>query len=107
MNAAECLPAQFNVATYFVDRHLEEGRAGAPAFFCEERTLTYGDVADLANRAGVRKNDILIAFDGRSDLIRETDVIAYALRNKQPGERVALTFLRDGKTQTLSFAYPD
>src|SRR5262249_10905603 len=29
-----------------------EGRADAPAFFCEERTLTYGDVADIANRAG-------------------------------------------------------
>jgi benzoate-CoA ligase family protein len=52
MNAAERLPAQFNVATYFVDRHLEEGRAGAPAFFCEDRTLTYGEVADLANRGG-------------------------------------------------------
>jgi benzoate-CoA ligase family protein len=52
MNAAQRLPAQFNVATYFVDRHLEEGRAGAPAFFCEDRTLTYGEVADLANRGG-------------------------------------------------------
>ena len=52
MNAAASLPAQFNVATYFVDRNIEEGRALAPAFFCEERTLTYGDVAELAARAG-------------------------------------------------------
>jgi benzoate-CoA ligase family protein len=52
MNAAERLPAQFNVATYFVDRHLDEGRAAAPAFLYEDRTLTYGDVAGLTNRAG-------------------------------------------------------
>ncbi|MBI4637127.1 MAG: benzoate-CoA ligase family protein [Candidatus Rokubacteria bacterium] len=52
MNASETLPTQFNVATYFVDRNLEEGRASAPAFFYEDRTLTYGDVRDLANRTG-------------------------------------------------------
>jgi benzoate-CoA ligase len=52
MNAAEYLPAQFNVASFFVDRHLGEGREQAPALFCEDRTLTYGDVAELANRAG-------------------------------------------------------
>jgi benzoate-CoA ligase len=52
MNASDMLPGQFNVATHFVDRHLAEGRAGAPAFHCEDRVLTYGDVADLANRTG-------------------------------------------------------
>jgi benzoate-CoA ligase len=52
MNASELLPPQFNVTTYFVDRHVTEGRAGAPAFHHEGRVLTYGDVADLANRTG-------------------------------------------------------
>jgi benzoate-CoA ligase family protein len=52
MNAADFLPAQFNVATWFVDRNVEAGRASAPAFFHEDRVLTYGDVADLANRTG-------------------------------------------------------
>ena len=65
MNAAERLPAQFNVATYFVDRHLEEGRADAPAFFCEERTLTYGDVAELANRAGNALRDLGVEMEDR------------------------------------------
>src|SRR5207245_11746001 len=50
--ASEHLPAQFNVATWFVDRHVTEGRGGAPAFHYETRVLTYGDVFDLANRTG-------------------------------------------------------
>jgi benzoate-CoA ligase family protein len=52
MNAAERLPAQFNVATHFVDRHLDEGRGAEPAFLCEDRTITYAGVADLTNRTG-------------------------------------------------------
>src|SRR5262245_25137381 len=65
MNAAEHLPAQFNVATYFVDRHVDEGRVDAPAFFCENRTLTYGDVADLANRAGNALRDLGVEMEDR------------------------------------------
>jgi benzoate-CoA ligase len=65
MNAAERLPAQFNVATYFVDRHLEAGRAEAPAFLCEERTLTYGAVAELANRAGNAFRELGVEMEDR------------------------------------------
>ncbi len=52
MNASELLPAEFNAATWFVDRHLSEGRAAAPAFRHEEHTLTYADVLELVNRTG-------------------------------------------------------
>jgi len=52
MNASELLPAQFNVATWFVDRNVAEGRGAAPAFRYEDRTLTYADVQDLVNRTG-------------------------------------------------------
>src|SRR5882724_6259387 len=52
MNASELLPAQFNVATWFVDRNVAEGRGAAPAFRHEDRTLTYADVLDLGNRTG-------------------------------------------------------
>ncbi len=52
MNPWEDLPARFNVASYFVDRHLGGGGATAPAFVCEDRVLTYADLGDLANRTG-------------------------------------------------------
>ena len=52
MDASEHLPPQFNVATWFVDRHVTEGRGGSPAFHYDNRVLTYGDVFDLVNRTG-------------------------------------------------------
>jgi benzoate-CoA ligase family protein len=52
MLASAVLPAQFNVATHFVDRNVAEGRAGAPAFHSDDRVLTYGDVQDLVDRTG-------------------------------------------------------
>ena len=51
MIASEFLPPQFNVATWFVDRNIDEGRGASPAFHCEGRTLTYADVQrHLADR---------------------------------------------------------
>jgi benzoate-CoA ligase len=52
MIASEVLPQEFNVATYFVDRNVAGGRGGRPAFFYEDRVLTYTDVQELANRTG-------------------------------------------------------
>src|SRR5436190_20412927 len=52
MSTWETLPAQFNVATWFVDRNVADGRGAAPAFHYEDRVLTYADVQDLANRTG-------------------------------------------------------
>jgi benzoate-CoA ligase family protein len=46
------LPEQFNVATWFVDRNVAEGRGDRVAFVCEDRTLTYRQLADLVNRTG-------------------------------------------------------
>jgi len=49
--SVESLPERFNAATFFIDRHVAEGRAGRTAFRFAGRTITYGDVADLAARA--------------------------------------------------------
>ena len=65
MLASEVLPAQFNVATHFVDRNLDEGRADATAFFCADRNLTYGDVAELVNRTGNALLDLGVGMDDR------------------------------------------
>jgi serine protease Do len=55
-----------------------------------------------ALRAGFRKGDILVSFDGRSDLARETDLIAHALRNRRVGEKVWVSVLREGKKRALT-----
>jgi benzoate-CoA ligase family protein len=52
VKAREILPERFNVATWFVDRNVAEGRGARPAITVEGRTLTYADVLDLVNRTG-------------------------------------------------------
>ena len=47
----EPLPERFNAASFFVDRHVAEGRAGRTAFRFTGRSITYGELADLVARA--------------------------------------------------------
>jgi serine protease Do len=61
---------------------------------------------DVAKRAGFAKGDVITLFDERSDLLRETDVLAYVLREKNGGDRIATTVLRDGRTQALTYEIP-
>lgn len=56
----------------------------------------------VAKRAGFQKGDVIVSFDGRSDLMSESDLLAYALQNRMPGERVSVVVLRNGKRVTLN-----
>jgi serine protease Do len=57
---------------------------------------------DLAKKAGVRSGDLLVSYDGRSDLLRETDLLAYAIKRVKPGNTVPIVVLRDGEVLSLS-----
>jgi len=46
------LPTVFNVATYFVDRHITEGRADRVAYECGDERVTYLQLFQRVNRAG-------------------------------------------------------
>lgn len=46
------IPREFNVASHFVDRNLDEGRGERTALICGKRTVTYAELATLMNRAG-------------------------------------------------------
>lgn len=61
---------------------------------------------DVAHKAGVKKDDILVGFDGRTDLLRETDLIAYALRSKKSGDVVQLELLRNGTPKSIPMKLP-
>ena len=52
---------------------------------------------DRAKQAGVRMGDILVSYNGRSNLVRETDLLAYALNRVEPDATVPAVFLRDGE----------
>ncbi|MCI0547375.1 MAG: benzoate-CoA ligase family protein [Candidatus Rokubacteria bacterium] len=59
------VPREFNAASYFVDRHVAEGRGGRTAFFHEGGELTYGDLQELVNRTGNALLDLGIAPEQR------------------------------------------
>src|SRR6478609_5907387 len=46
------LPTIFNVATYFVDRHISEGRGQKIAFECGDERVSYRQLFERVNRAG-------------------------------------------------------
>ncbi len=60
----------------------------------------YGEHA-AAKRAGFAKEDVVVAFDGRSDLMTESALLAYAAQNTRPGQQVEVEILRDGQRRTL------
>jgi benzoate-CoA ligase family protein len=65
MNAADFLPVEFNVASWFVDRPAAEGRGAAPAFHYEGRVLSYADVRELADRTGHALRELGVAMEQR------------------------------------------
>ena len=48
------VPETFNVATWFVDRHVGEGRGERIAIECGDDRITYRDVVITKSQPGVR-----------------------------------------------------
>ena len=56
---------------------------------------------DRAKNAGVQKGDILIEYDGRRDLLRETDLIAYSINQVEVGKEVPMQFRRGAEVVSI------
>ncbi len=52
MTSAFDSPEQFNAASYFVDRHIHEGRGEKCAFECHDETVSYAQLHERVNRFG-------------------------------------------------------
>jgi benzoate-CoA ligase family protein len=46
------IPRELNLATFFLDRNLEEGRGDRVALYCGEETRTFAELSGLTNRVG-------------------------------------------------------
>jgi S1-C subfamily serine protease len=55
-----------------------------------------------AKNAGFQTGDVVVGYDGRTDLTREADVLAHGVTARKPGDRVEVVVLRGGKKQTLT-----
>ena len=61
---------------------------------------------NLSAAKELRNGDVIVAVDGRTDLAREADFMAYLLQKKARGSVVMLTVLRGGKSLQASVKLP-
>ncbi len=55
-----------------------------------------------AKRAGFRKGDVIISFDGQNGRMTESALLAYGGKLTVPGQRVAVKVLRQGRSVDLT-----
>jgi benzoate-CoA ligase family protein len=63
------LPDEFNAATYFVDRHLLEGRSGKIAIECGDVRVTYGELCARVNQLGNGLQNLGVRMEERVFLL--------------------------------------
>lgn len=82
----------------------ERQQAGLPADKLGLRAQHVGEYGDhaRAKQAGIRKNDIIVGYDGRTAAATESDLIAYGLQHKRPGDTVSIDVLREGKRMSMN-----
>ena len=56
---------------------------------------------DVAKKAGMKKGDIIITYDERTDFLRETDLLVYAINTIKIGRSVAVLIRRGGEEKTI------
>jgi len=73
------LPEQFNAATHFVDRNLDEGRGDAIAIECGDERVSYRQVAERVNRFANALRGLGVQPEQRIALIlQDTPAFAYS-----------------------------
>lgn len=81
----------------------DRGRGGIPldGMALQVRHVgQYGPHA-AAKNAGFQTGDVLVSFDGRNDLLTDSDVLRYGASKKIPGDQVAIEIIRAGERRTL------
>jgi benzoate-CoA ligase len=63
------LPEQFNAASYFVDRHIAEGRGDKVAIECGDRRITYRQLFELVNKVGNALKRLQVRIEERVFLL--------------------------------------
>ncbi len=71
------VPQVFNAASWFVDRHSEEGRAESVAIECGDERVTYRQLAERVNRCGSALRELGVRPEERVALLL-TDEPAFA-----------------------------
>lgn len=81
----------------------ERGKDGIPAKGMALRVKHVGQYGPhaAAKNAGFQKDDVVVAYDGRSDLATDSDVLRYGVTQHKAGENIPVDVIRNGKRKTL------
>ncbi len=81
----------------------ERGKDGIPSQGMALRVKHLGLYAphDAAKKAGFQKDDIVVAYDGRNDLLTDSDVLRHGVTQHKPGDEIQLEVIRNGARRTL------
>jgi benzoate-CoA ligase family protein len=63
------LPDEFNAATYFIDRHVAEGRGNKVAIECLDARITYSQLHERVNRVGNALRELKVRIEERVFLL--------------------------------------
>lgn len=58
-----------------------------------------------ALRAGIKQGDVVVQMGSREDLMRETDALAYGIRNYHKGDEIPFVVLQNGKKKKFSLPF--
>jgi 4-hydroxybenzoate-CoA ligase len=108
-----------NAVTWFLDRHLTEGRGESPAFTDPHRSLTYGQLAEASARAGGALLAAGIARERRMAMLMldtvdfptlfwgaiRAGIIPVPINTLLPAEQVAY-ILEDSRAEVLAISAP-
>jgi serine protease Do len=81
----------------------ERGKNGIPSqgmALLVKHVGQYGPHA-AAKNAGFQKDDIVVTYDGQSDLLTDSDVLRYGVMQHKPGDEVELEVIRGGARRSL------
>ena len=110
--ARESVLARLDLGPETHDRRHAAGRACAriaprPAYRKRAWPPRSTSPRSRPRKAGFLQGDIILSFDGNTTFQREPDLLAYAVTQRKPGEKVAVTVLRSGKKRNLTLPMQD
>ena len=93
--------------TTLSDEHRKELNIGTRSMaLLAEHVGQYGQHA-VAKRAGFLKGDVIVSYDGQTDLMTPGSLLAYGARHTIPGQKISVTLLRDGKKMNKQLTMQD
>lgn len=82
------------------EERTEAGIASGRMLLKVKHVGMYGPHAAGKN-AGFQKDDLVVSYDGRSDLMTDSDLLRYGATQKKVGETVVVGVLRQGESRSL------